>query len=93
MTSTFEQSVYASFLFCIIHLCYILNVICSLRYRIKIVLENAEDFCQWNKIKSSELCRASIFLSKMYMSEKCLLQNFRLQSLFSLSGVELKNYR
>jgi hypothetical protein len=58
MTSTFEQSVYVSFLFCIIHLCYILNVICSLRYRIKIVLENSEDFCQWNKIKNSELCDA-----------------------------------
>jgi hypothetical protein len=58
--------------------------------RIKFVLKNAEDFCPWNKIKSSKLCKASIFFRECTTCQKkCLLQNFRLQSLFSLSGVVL----
>jgi hypothetical protein len=70
MISTFEQSVYISFLVCIIHLCYILNVICSFRYRIKFVLENAEDFCPWNRIKSSEVCKALIFFRECTTCQK-----------------------
>jgi hypothetical protein len=60
MTSTFEQSVYVSFLVCIIPLCYIWNIICSLRHRIKIVSENTEDFYRWNNIKRSELCKVCL---------------------------------
>jgi hypothetical protein len=45
MTSTFEQSVYATFIFLYNSFMLHFNVICSLRYRIKIVLENDEDFC------------------------------------------------
>jgi hypothetical protein len=76
MTSTFEQSVCVSFLVCVITLCHILNVICSLLCRIKIVLGNAENFCQWNKIEKSELWEVLTFLSRINMSEKHLLQNF-----------------